>query len=434
MRVHRALASALPRGAAGRLVHLLKGADELDPRGAREVAREVMHVSWHLAAEGHTARATLLVGEGVRALRENPHLADEERVGLLSVWVEIALAENTPLALDRVLYELCRPPAQCATFGHLAALVRAALAAQSWTDRALVQANQVPAFEDESLERCRQGVRALAARRAPLVVEEATLAEILEWAERSSDPVARARASGWLGRLRYRQGRFDEAAAGHAKAAEGEAWIVAKLWARLFGASALLEAFRFEEAESAAEEALLLARHCRHALCEGRAEWILRSVGYRTSALDMGPPDLELVSASSLVGASDLEALVCLNESAVAMRVGDRALARELGERAYHVWWPLQERVGSLLCGGLFLAHGGALAEGDVRALVERRSRARSPASASRRSRSSPPPGVLPRDRAEAAARLAALVPEDRWDKRMDVLSVKESLEWLSRV
>ncbi len=439
-RAHRELARALPRGAMGRLVHLLKGAAELDRHGAAEVAREVMHTSFRLAAEGRTARAMLLIGEGVRALRENPHLAEEERVGLFAAWVDIALAENTPIALDRVLYELSRPLLSN-TKGvnkgegspellHLASLVRAALAGGSWTLRALSQANQVAPFSDPALERRRHGVRMLAARRASLAVEEATLSEVLTWADASNDPAARAQASGWLGRLRYRQGRFDEAAACHTQAAAGAPWLVTMLWARLLASSALLEAFRFGEARVEAASALTIARHCRHALCEGRAAWVLRSVDYRTGALDAGPCDLELVEATSFVGAADLEALVCLNESAVAMRAGAREVSAKLAERAFRVWWPLQERVGSLLCAGLLVASGATLPETELRAVVDA-------------ALVCPIPGVgiqalaLLRDVLSPAELLSAkplaeLVPPLRWDERMDVLSVNEALAAVS--
>jgi hypothetical protein len=437
-RAHRRLAAAMPRGAAGRLLHLLKGVDEHDPYGSREVAREVATVSRRLAEEGHTARATLLVCEGVRALRQNPHLPEDLRVSLFAVWVEIALAENTPIALDRVLYELCRPGHESPGLAHLASLVRAALAASawtasSWTARALVKANAVPQFVDPALERRRQGVRVLAARRAPLAVEEAMLAEVVAWAEASGDIVSKARAASWLGRLRYRQGRFDEAAAQQAAAAEGEDWLVTKLWARLLGASALLEAFRFEEAAAMAREALALSRHCRHALCEGRAEWILRSVDYRTGALDAGPVDRELVEAAPLVGVADLEPLVCLNEAAVAMRMGDRALARSLAERAYLAWKRQQERVGFVLSASFYLALGGTLAEAEMRPLV-----------ADAISCTIPGVGIqslallaaageeVPRQ-GEAVDALVALVEPRFRECRMDVLSVKESLEWLSR-
>jgi len=433
-RAHRSLAAALPLGAPGRLLHLLNGVDD-DRRGAIEVTREVALAAQNLAAEGHTTRATVLLTEGVRALRQNPHASVEDRRTLFSTWVEIALAENTAVALDRVLYELCRPGAEDAALAHLSRLVRAALAMGTWTERALTVANAVPPFEDPTLERLRQGVRVMGARRAALTVEDATLAEVVSWAEGAGDSLARARAANWLGRLRYRQGRFDEAARCHREAALGEVWPVMRLWALLFGASALLEAFRFEEAEATAREALDLSRHCRHALCAGRAEWILRSVAYRTGELDAGPVDMELCEASSLVGSSDLEALVCLTESAVARRAGDRALSRELAGRAYGVWRASQERVGSLLCAGLFVAEGGHLPEPEVAALVEA-------------AKVCPIPGVGLQalallseggislgleGRRETVTSLCALVPEERRTQRMDVMSVEEAVSLLSR-
>ncbi|HVK66927.1 MAG TPA: serine/threonine-protein kinase [Polyangium sp.] len=432
-RAHRALAAALPLGAPGRLMHLLKGATD-DRESATDVTREVVRASQRLAAEGRTTRATLLLTEGVRMLRQNPQALREDRARLFASWVEIALAENTSTALDRVLYELCRPgAADDPALVHLAALVRAALAAGPWTSRVLVAATEVLPFTDPALELRRQGVRVLAARRGALAAEEATIAEVAAWAEAGGDRVAQARAASWLGRLRYRQGRFDEAVACHLTAAAGEAWPVARLWALLFGASALLEAFRFEEAKATAEEALALARHCRHAVCAGRAEWILRSVAYRMGVIDGGPVDHDLVEATPLVGGSDLEALVCLTEAAVAHRAGDRALARDLGGRAYRVWRPLQERVGALLCAGLFLVHGGDLPEAEVQALVEA-------------ARTCPIPGVGVQALALLVAagvpvtwgrddvdRLVALVPVDRRRDRMDVLSVEEALEGMPR-
>ncbi len=431
-RAHRALAAVLPIGAPGRLLHLLKG-DIDSPRGASDIAREVARASQRLAAEGHTARATLLLTEGVRALRQNPHASSEDRARLFASWVEIALAENTSIALDRVLYELCRPGAEDRALGHLAALVRAALAAGSWAPRAVAEANAVPPFLDPALERRRQGVRVLAARRGALAVEEATLAEVAAWAEASNDRVAQARAASWLGRLRYRQGRFDEAAACHLSAAAGEAWPVTRLWALLFGASALLEAFRFEDAKATAEEALALARHCRHALCAGRAEWILRSVAYRMGVLDAGPVDLELVEATPLVGAPDLEALVCLTEAAVAKRAGDRTLACDLARRGYHVWRPMQERVGSLLCAGLLLAHGGSLPDAEVRVLVEASKTCPIPGVGLQALALFAEAGVPVTWRAEDIETLLLLAPVDRRRDRMDILSVEESLEGLSR-
>jgi len=432
-RAHRKIAGAMPRGAAGRLLHLMKGIDETDKPGTREVAREVLHVSRRLAAEGQTARATMLVEQGVRALRQTPHLSEEERAAMFAVWVEIALAENTSNALDRVLYELSRPGHETPALVHLARLVRAALSVFSWTERALHAANAVPPFVDIALERRRQGVRVLAARRAPLAVEEATLAEIVAWAEGTNDRVAKARAASWLGRLRYRQGRFDEAATYHAAAAEGEDWLVTKVWARVHGASALLEAFRFDEAEAMAKEAIIAARHCRHPPCEGRAEWIVRSVNYRKGALDGQNPDVELVEASAQVGVADLEPLVCLNEGAVAMRAGDKMLAKELAERAYRQWRRQGERVGVLLSAAFFLAMGGRWSEPEARSLADSALVCTLPGVGIQVLALVSAAGVLIPREGDRIESLASLVPEDRWDYRMDVLSVRESLAWLGR-
>jgi tetratricopeptide (TPR) repeat protein len=429
-RVHRALASELPQGAPGRLLHMLEGVDELDLRGASEVAREVLVAARQFAAQGHTTRATLLLGEGVRVLRLPRDVRPEERFQLFATWVEIALAENTPIALDRVLYELDRHDHQDENLAHLAHLVDAALAGSSWSELALTEANFVPPFSDPALERGRQGVRVMAAHRATLAFEEAMLHEVVAWAEKSNDPIAQARAASWLGRLRYRQGRFDEAAECHALAAQGEEWPVSKIWARLNESTALLEAFRWDEARRAAQEAFEWARDCRHSICEGRAEWLLRSIAYRTGALDTGPVDEALVEASSWIGAGDLESLVCFTEASVAMRAGQREQARALAERAYRNAQPLHERVGSILCTALFVSLGGTVTV--ERGMVEAASTCTIPGIGLQALALLASGGVaVPRD--EALLRtLANLVPEKHWSRRMDVLSVHEALQILA--
>ncbi len=430
-RVHRALAEELPQGASGRLLHMLESVDELDLRGASDVAREVLVAARQFAAQGHTARATLLLGEGVRVLRLPREVRPEERYQLFATWVEIALAENTPIGLDRVLYELGRHDHQDENLVHLAHLVRAALAGSSWSERALTEANFVPPFSDPALERRRQGVRVIAARRATLAFEEAMLHEVVAWAEKANDPIAQARAASWLGRLRYRQGRFDEAAECHALAAKGEEWPVSKIWARLCESTALLEAFRWDEARRAAQEAFEWARDCRHSICEGRAEWLLRSIAYRTGALDAGPVDEQLVEASSWVGAGDLESLVCLTEASVAMRAGQREHARSLAERAHRNAQPLHERIGSILCAALLVSLGGPITL--QREMVEAAATCTIPGIGLQALALLASGGVaVPRDEAIIRA-LATLVPEKHWSYRMDVLSVNEALEMLAQ-
>ncbi|HRI64053.1 MAG TPA: serine/threonine-protein kinase [Polyangium sp.] len=432
-RAHRDLAAELPKGAPGRLLHLLRSVEQLDRRGVTEIVREVNAAARQYAIQGNVARATLLLGEGVRALRTAREVREDDRYHLFATWVEIALAENTEIALDRLLYELSRPSMKGDRLEHLKKLVRAGLAATSSSERALAEANAVPAFDDPGLERRRQGVRVMAARRAALEVEEAMMDEVVAWAENSYDRADRARAANWLGRLRYRQGRFDEAAECHATAFVGEEWPAAKLWTRIFEGSSLLEAFRFEDAKRAANDALNLARHCRHAVGEARAEWLLRSIAYRTKALDEGPVDVELVEAVSWIGAADVEALVCLCEAAVAIRSKQPRLARELSEKAYRCWPPLTERIGSILCAALFVSQGGSLSEAQERQLVESAKRCQMPGVGLQALALLASRGVrFPKDDALVQS-LAASVPQKHWSYRMDILSVDEALELLSR-
>lgn len=431
-RAHRDLAAEMPKGAPGRLLHLLRSVEQIDRRGVTEIVREVNAAARQYAMQGHVARAALLLGEGVRALRTAREVRESDRYDLFATWVEIALAENTEIALDRLLYELSRPGIQGERLEHLKSLVWAGLAAATSSERALADANAVAPFEDPGLERRRQGVRVVAARRAALDVEEAMMSEVVAWAESSYDRADRARVANWLGRLRYRQGRFDEAAECHATAFHGEEWPVAKLWTRIFEGTSLLEAFRFEDAKRAANEALALARHCRHAVCEGRAEWLLRTIAYRMGALDEGPVDLELVEAASWIGAADVEAMICLSEAAVATRSRQRRLARELAEKAYRTWRPYTERIGATLCAALFVSVGGSISESQRDALVD-----------SVKTCSMPGVGIqalallvsgglrIPYDDAIVQS-LAATVPQKHWSQRMDILSVDEAMDVLA--
>jgi len=272
----------------------------------------------------------------------------------------------------------------------------------------------------------------MAARRAALEVEEAMMNEVVKWAENSYDRADRARVANWLGRLRYRQGRFDEAAECHATAFHGEEWPVAKLWTRVFEGMSLLEAFRYDDAKRAANDALVLARHCRHAVGEGRAEWLLRAIAYRTGMLDEGPVDTELVDAASWLGAADVEALVCLCESAVAMRSKQRKLALELAERAYHTWQPLTERVGTILCAALLVSLDGSIADAQIRRSLDAAKTCKIPGIGLQALALLASGGIdVPKDESLIQS-LAMTVPQKYWSCRMDILSVDEALEILS--
>ncbi|MGK3988616.1 serine/threonine-protein kinase [Sorangium sp. So ce136] len=425
---HRALAGALRPGAPGRLLHLLAGGDEADAAHTAAIGREASALARRLSHEGHLGKAVVALSEGLRAVRREELACAGEIVALLSQWTEIALAEATPRALDRVLYEICRTEPRTAAIAHLEELVRAAAAVRVWTERALSMAEAVAPFADPALERARLGVRVGAARRSSLEQEESVLTDIVQRAEGSSDPELRASIAGWLGRLRYRQGRYEEAAALQAEAAARAGWVTTRIAAQLNGASALLEAQRVEEAAGLIERALGLARRYRHTLYEARAEWLLRVSAYRSGAA--GRPDTELLEAFSRAGLSEMEGFVCLNEAAVAWRAGERGAARDLAERARGILAPLGEPWAALLASVLALACGGELGEAEVASLLARARRCPLP-----RVRAQALALLALSGRAEALApgevreaALAAGVPRSAWQCRLEVLSIEEAL------
>ncbi|WP_437758324.1 protein kinase domain-containing protein [Sorangium sp. So ce1389] len=425
IKAHRAIAGVLRPGQEGRLFHLLAGNEEL------EAAREAIEVALGRASAGMLGHAVAAVGEALLvARRQGGEAAAEAELGILSVWVKIAFAEGTPRAMDRVLYELSRAVARGPEVTRLELLVQAALAGLGPRgERARELADDISPFSDPALERRRHGVRIVAAARraSPLLLAQA-LVEVDAWAERSGHPMARLCLVEGRARLRYIEGRFDEAAALHAEAAASEPWQTGRIAAMLSSASALLEAFRHREAAARAEAARELAARCRNPYWEGRAEWLARSALYRMG--EAAEPDLELVEAIGRVGVPQLEALVCLTEAAVAYRAERAAVAAELGGRAARLWRGMDRPSGALLSRCLALAAGAMADEGEVEELAAAAMACRVPGIGLQAL------GLLgrvaPGARAGFRGALGALaegIPRERWDERMDVLSAAEAFE-----
>ncbi|AUX41101.1 uncharacterized protein SOCE26_025060 [Sorangium cellulosum] len=366
IKAHRAIAGVLRPGQEGRLFHLLAADEELS------AAREAIEVARVRASAGMLGQAAAALGEALLVARRQAGEASlGAELGILSAWVKIAFAEGTPRAMDRVLYELSRAAARGPEVVRLELLVQAALSGMGPRgELARELADGIAPFEDAELERRRHGVRiAAAARRAsPLMLGQA-LVEVDAWAERDEHPMARLCLVEGRARLRYVEGRFDEAAALHVEAAASEPWQTGRIAAMLSSASALLEAFRHREAAARAEAARDLAARCRNPYWEGRAEWLLRSALYRMG--ETGDPDLELVEATVRVGVPQLEALVCLTEAAVAYRAEQAAVAADLAGRAAGLWRGMDRASGALLSRCLALAAGVRADEGEVEELAE---------------------------------------------------------------
>ncbi|WP_437627889.1 protein kinase domain-containing protein [Sorangium sp. So ce1151] len=422
----RAIARALRPGQEGRLFHLL-AAEEVG-----EAAAEAVMVATRCAREGDLGAATAALAEGLRAVRQSDEPDADAEARLLAAWAKVAFAVGTPRALDRVLYELSRAGRRGPEVERLEALVRAGIAAPGASGgRAVELLDELPPFEDPDLERRRQGARvaAAASRASPALLEEA-IAEVAAWWERSGEPLAQLTLLEAQAMLRYVQGRFEEAAELDAAAAEREPWLTSRIAATLSCASALLEGFRHEEAAERAAAGRELAARCRHAWLEARAEWLLRAARYRMG--EARAPDLELVSAVQRLGVENLEALVCLNEAAVAFRAGELDVARELSARAAEIWKQMDRPWGALLARCLSLSCGAPAQEGEVQALGVLATGCRLPGIGVQAL------GLLGRVFPEARSGsgwqdavegLVEGVPREHWGRRIDVLSVEEALE-----
>lgn len=422
---HAALAAQLPPGSPGRLTHLwMRGVHPPDDH--RTIAAEAAALGERLLDEGRLEPAIATLERGVRQAKDPDAEAAAELGRLLALWVEAAIELGTPHALDRVLFEICRIEPRTGRIAHLEDLCRAALASGEFTERPMERIGRVAPFDDPRLERARLSVRALAARHlSDLGAQEAVLREI-EAALPAGDADAEATLANHRGRLRYRQGRFGEAAALHGEAAAKARSPLVRTYSNIAGANAHMDDFAFDEARVLAARALALARSLRHAYHQALSEWLLRTLDYRQGAA--GAPDLELVEASMFVGVKQMEGMIAFNEAAVAWRAGSADDTRALARRAHDAFASIGEQQSALLMRCLLLLAGDACTPGEIGSLVERALGPLLPglglqALALLAMAGHLPPGAVPAARIDE---LAAAVPREHWDKRMDVLSVDE--------
>lgn len=332
---HRRLAEVMPLGSPRRLFHLLAGTEPDDPVPPRAIADEAVALARRSVAEGRLPRAVTWLADSLGPIRQ---VDDREALILvITEWVRVAVMFRTASALDQVLAELARTP-QVGIVPNLQQLAHAALSVLSVGGaETLEKAERVQPFEDADLELERYDIRVHAARRADLESEQRVVAAAAAWAFARGDREARARASSWIGRLRYRESEFSEAARLHHEAAELTGNATVRIDSLLDAASAEMEHLDMERAMRDAETARRAAMQNRNPRLEARAEWLLRTLAYREGRSTF--VDEELMVLTGQVGASrDLEHLLAFTEAAVAYRLGQRERARELAMRASKGW------------------------------------------------------------------------------------------------
>jgi eukaryotic-like serine/threonine-protein kinase len=399
------------------------------------IAEEAVHRAMTLLQGGRLDKSIDRLHEALlivrrhagRAARPAPALRRaEER--LLSVWLDLALADGTAFVVSRARHELSRAGARTAAIERLDQLAEATLAFAAGGDRALRMLDAMPPFEEVALERRRQGLRALAARRCSHEIEDAVIEEVTRWARGVGDAITLARLTFWRGWWHYRRGRYADAARSHMEAAAREPWRVARTSAELAAASALLETFDFAGAAAMVSAAQSGARTLGSPLIEARAEWLSRAVTYRSG--EDREPDVDLLQALEHLDARDILATAHLTEAAFAYRRGREDTAARLAQRAADLWRSLGDHPSHLIARCLSLACGaGPPASGEPADLAAQSVRCPVPGigiQALGLLASACPEAVAARARAEDVVALAELVPPEFRRLRMDILSAEE--------
>jgi hypothetical protein len=371
------------------------------------------------------AAETVLL-EGLRALHASADSSRDE--AFLPQLLACALAEGTSTSLDLVLYYCARSRVSSRRLVEVEAIARAAqLATQGDGVRALSLLERKAWLDDETLERARQAVRAIAAAYVEPARHEEIVRDAVRWAEGRGEPSLRALGLEWRGWLLYREGRFGEAARLHEEAAATTTEAYRRTACLLGAAWASLDGGEAARARDLACRARALAAECRHAHYEARAETLARSAAYRAG--DPGSPDLELVEALDLLGAALVHGVALLNEAAVAWRTGLTGLGRVLAARAAERLRVSGEHGGAVLARCLALLCGGSENPQELERLA---CDCKLPGAAlqslgilSRAGHALGPTSVA------VARRCANTLPKETETARREVVSPREAMDWI---
>ncbi len=423
-RAHARLAAALPPGAAGRLGHVLAGADPaaiVDEASRRALDR------WR---SGDVVDGLAALHEALRAIRREVSAAEGRArwvAGPVRLMARLALENGGTPEIEAARAELRRPEVAGPEWAPIEAMLDAAAALKAGApDRARAALAAVPPFTDEAFEVIRHSLRATAAIYESPAASAAALDDLAPWFE--ARPHLRGRFASWRGNLLYRQGRFAEAAALHLEAADARPDARGRLSCLLNGGLALLEAFDLDRAAAIGETLGAEARRLRMPLFEAFGARITRAVAYRAGAAE--GPDAALAEAAGHLEHVTLPALIALNEAAIAWRTG----AADGALRLVELTITLAERAGQGLIARLARGIGWMQRPpadmAPIAALAAAGEQVSLPRigaqllGMARRIHPAPPPAW-----AAAARRLADQTPRARWHHPLEVLSLDECVE-----
>ncbi|MBT9559671.1 MAG: protein kinase [Myxococcales bacterium] len=416
--VHATLGSALAEGTPDRLRYLIIGGD------LSRALNEGLLIARRSLASGNGTEC-LAVARTVLAAAVGTRLP----LAVASAYAEIvataAAEEATIAACDVALYDLNR--LENLSEGEVTLITRGIaflrLCRRLWQSvdiSILGDLDRLGPFAEEALELARQGARLRLARHADADTLAHVLAELSLLRSEASRSTAAA-IDGIESLQAYREARWADAMRLSARSARGAATPARAARAWVSAGAAALEAFELDRALSSAKHAIVEARRAGHALHEGHAEWLARTALYRTER--PLAVDHELIVASQQVGSPDLEAQICTTEAPIAFRNGELALAAKLARRVVTLWGPTGRGDEAALYEGLAWAC-------DPESSSEVRSRLIEHACGSTvAGMGIQLLGLLRADvPADLRARQAAQVDRRWWSRRLDVLSVEESL------
>lgn len=302
-------------------------------------------------ADGSVALPVLL--EALRVARSEGVGASDS---LVSAAVCVAFDGQTPAPVDALVYELELHP-RSAMVTHVLQLLSAVTLVrhrERTAERALAAAISVAAFEDVYLERLRRAVHFQAGYALPPDAH-AELGEAQRaWAEQHGGWIE-ALACDWLGLARYRQGRFDEAAALHARAACPEYPAKVRWLGAANRAKALIECARLPEVVAVggtieAEAPLPSQRLYGAAMAD--------AAGYRMRDGEGVDESLaEVAFTSPNIAPSPL---VLVTQAARAWRAGDEARATHFAATARAIFLRRGQAAAAALADALCVACGAA--------------------------------------------------------------------------
>jgi tetratricopeptide (TPR) repeat protein len=322
---HQSIAASLPQGHPRRLYHMVAAGEQ------SSLVDELLAQALRWDAQGFVSRALVTLSDGVRQARAQRPPLDE--TPLLLAASRIALESGSRRELERLLYELeaTRHPTPLAE--TCAQLVNIALTVMQRGGQAELDAiNAIfPIFQDDILELRRCQWRMAATRDLPLSTAEAELEDIRDWAESTNNADILGTYLGWLGILRYRGHRFEEAAQLHRRAASLKTRVLGRIGSLFNAMLAYENEFMLDEALYHADLIFDTARN--HELFEYElfATLSRQNIQYRMG--DISVPDPELLDLADRINDQRPGQSHLLIAAAIHARRGEREQALAYAQR-----------------------------------------------------------------------------------------------------